>query len=247
MTRTILIMGSAPDVIACRAIGRSQLDAIVAINNAWSVRDDWDYHIAPDDFPAERGPGPLRPGQVAIGSETYVPANNRFGGIVYAGGTMAFTAGYWALDALRPSAMIFAGCNMVYPPSGRTHFYGSGTADPLRQDVTLRNLEAKSARLMAHAARRGCACYRLPSAKSRTLFPPIRIEQVGVHHTAPLAVDEDRFAAVIEAEKRAQYFVESGRYWDEQDQFSTEQIDRIDALWLQAVQTHPPVTASQEV
>ena len=29
---------------------------------------------------------------------------------------------------------------MHYPPDGPTHFYGTGTADPLRSDITLRSL-----------------------------------------------------------------------------------------------------------
>jgi len=35
-------------------------------------------------------------------NESYVPAQNWVnGGFVYGGGTMAFTAGYWALDTLK--------------------------------------------------------------------------------------------------------------------------------------------------
>ena len=81
-----------------------------------------------------------------------MPIQNDLGGFVYAGGTMAFTAGYWALGALRPDVMAFFGCDMVYPTEG-SHFYGNGNADPLRDDITLRNLEAKSARLSIIAAR----------------------------------------------------------------------------------------------
>ena len=43
----------------------------------------------------------------------YVPVQNDFGGFVYAGGTMTFTAGYWALGALKPSVLAFLGCDMV--------------------------------------------------------------------------------------------------------------------------------------
>ena len=78
-----------------------------------------------------------------------------FGGIVYAGATMAFTAGYWALSALQPRVLAYLGCDMIYP-QGQTHFYGTGAADPLRPDPTLQNLRAKSARLELLAARAGC-------------------------------------------------------------------------------------------
>jgi hypothetical protein len=50
---------------------------------------------------------------------------------------MAFTTGYWALHALKPSVLAFVGCDMVYAASGNTHFYGSGEPDPLRDDLSL--------------------------------------------------------------------------------------------------------------
>lgn len=43
-------------------------------------------------------------GQTLIGADAFVPAKNAYGGIIYAGATMAVTAGYWALAALRPAA-----------------------------------------------------------------------------------------------------------------------------------------------
>ena len=56
---------------------------------------------------------------------------------------MAFTAGYWALGALKPTIIAYLGCDMVYK-GNKTHFYGKGTADPLRNDPTLKNLLSKS-------------------------------------------------------------------------------------------------------
>ncbi len=60
---------------------------------------------------------------------------------------------------------------MHYPATGPTHFYGQGTPDPLRRDITLRSLEAKSARLMVLAARQGCAMVNLSTGPSRLVFP----------------------------------------------------------------------------
>ena len=57
--------------------------------------------------------------------------------------------------------MAFFGCDMVYAATGKTHFYGTGTADPLRPDVTLQSLEGKAARLQLLAAEQGCACVNL--------------------------------------------------------------------------------------
>ena len=52
----VLILGSGPNVVACRDWPRAPFDRIVAINNAWAVRPDWDDLIHPDDFPAARMP-----------------------------------------------------------------------------------------------------------------------------------------------------------------------------------------------
>ena len=157
----VLILGSGPNVVASRDWPRDHFDRIIAINNAWAVRPDWDDLIHPDDFPTSKMPPRLKPDQRIIRAADYVPLQNTFGGFVYAGGTMAFTASYWALAALKPKVIAVMGCDMVYDDAQKTHFYGKGTADPLRKDVTLRSLEAKSARLMALAAQQGCAMVNL--------------------------------------------------------------------------------------
>jgi hypothetical protein len=88
--------------------------------------------------------------------------------------TMAFTAGYWALGALQPDIIAYVGCDMVYSTeNGKTsHFYGSGSADPLRNDMTLQSLEAKSNRLMALANKENCAVLNMSTLpESRLTFP----------------------------------------------------------------------------
>lgn len=232
---TVLIVGSAPHATLCQSWDRSAISDIVAINNAWRVRPDWDYLVYPDDFPQDRKPDPLDAGQVLIGSEAFVPAQNQFGGFVYAGGTMAFTAGYWALAALRPSRMIFVGCDMIYPRSGRTHFYGAGQADPLRPDPSLRSLEAKSARLMLCAAELGCACLRAPDRESRLLFPAISKPAEKGQSLGRDDLASDQIDAARTLEQQLGYFVPSGRYWEVSDQYSEAQIDRLDQMWLDAL------------
>ena len=96
-----------------------------------------------------------------INSNQYVPIQNKYGGFVYSGGTMSFTAGYWALGYFKPKAIAYIGCDMIY--DGKvTHFYGRGKPDPLRKDPTLKNLKAKSARLEAIATSQGCAILIFP-------------------------------------------------------------------------------------
>ncbi len=235
---TVIILGSGPSAVQSRALPKSDFDALVAINNAWQVRPDWDYLICPDDFPEDRKPETLDGPQAVVGSAEFVPATNAFGGFVFAGGTMAFTAGYWALAALKPERMIFWGCDMVYPSSGNTHFYGSGTPDPLRVDPTLRSLEAKSARLMYFAAKQGCTCLRAPEGESRLVFP-VQSRLAQMQDTQSWA-DHPAFAEAQEAERALGYFVETGRYWEQADRFDLSELDHVDRLWLEAVRVALP-------
>lgn len=231
----VILLGSAPNAALIREWQRPDGCLVVAINNAWRLREDWDFHIAPDDFPADRLPTRTAPHQRLVDSDAYVPANNEHGGVVYAGGTMAFSAGYWVLSALRPAAMILIGCDMIYPATGQTHFYGSGAADPLRDDITLRSLEAKSARLMLHAAREGCACLRAPSGDSRLLCPSVEFADIADRLPAPLDVDAASFEAAKRREAELGYVVPSGRYWAETEGFSPAAIDALDHAWLLAL------------
>ncbi|MFZ1483106.1 MAG: hypothetical protein WAT25_20290 [Paracoccaceae bacterium] len=228
---TILMLGSAP--IAARATdwGRAPFDRVLAINNAHAIRADWDFHIHPWDFPADRVPQP-RAGQRIVTEADFVPAQNAFGGFVYGGGTMAFTAAYWALQALRPRVIAAFGCDMHYPADAPTHFYGTGTADPLRADITLRSLEAKSARLMVRAALQGCAMVNLSDGPSRLVFPRRDRRLCGL--AQPLPFDRTLAGAALAMEARLGYTVPSGRYWHEADRFDPAALDRLDALWLAA-------------
>ena len=229
----VLILGSGPNVVASRNWPRDPFDRIVAINNAWAVRPDWNDLIHPDDFPQTRMPVDIAANQRIIRAFDYVPLQNTFGGFVYAGGTMAFTACYWALAALKPNVIAVMGCDMVYSDAGGTHFYGTGTADPLRQDVTLRSLEAKSARLMAVAARQGCAMVNLSTAPSRLVFPRAVIDDLATMRPNP--VHKNIVDAALAQEAALDYYVPSGKYWKEEDRFDTDAIDALDALWLTAI------------
>jgi len=229
---TILMLGSGPGVTEVAEWPRAPFDRIVAINNAWRVRSDWDDLIHPWDFPEDRMPPAPAPGQRIVTEADFVPAQNRWGGFVYAGATMAYTAGYWALDALAPRVLAYFGCDMHYPTTGQTHFYGAGTADPLRPDITLQSLEAKAARLMILAAEAGHAVVNLSDGPSRLVFP--RARAADLDSIRPAAFDRGAADEARAAEAALGYHVPSGRYWEELDRFDPAELSRIDALWLAA-------------
>ncbi len=231
----VLILGSGPSVTEAETWSRDPFETVVAINNAWRVRSDWDFLIYPEDFPEERMPERPQAGQLLVTYKDFVPAQNRFGGFVYAGGTMAFTAAYWALAVLRPQVLAFLGCDMVYPVSGPTHFYGKGTADPLRPDITLQSLEAKAARLEVLAACEGCGCVNLSSAPSRLGFRRSTAKELAEGVPELPELDGSMKDAALRAEDALGYRVASGRYWEELERFDPAELAKIDALWLSAL------------
>lgn len=250
MPNIVLIVGSGPDAVRCRDWLRTAFSSIVVINNAWRVRSDWDYLIHPDDFPDERLPSDQRPRAASIvKSDAFVPAQNAFGGFVYAGGTMAFTAAYWVLKALQPDVIAFLGCDMIYPKNAPTHFYGVGTADPLRDDVTLRDLEAKSGRLFAKALRCGTVCLNLSNLpESRLAIPRVNlrfIERLTSVRFKALkamlegAIDPISIESADTLEAELGYLVEHGRYWEHASDFDEAALEKIDQRWRSSVDQLP--------
>ncbi len=231
MADTVLILGSGPDAPRCATWDLTGVSELVVINNAWRVRPDWTISIHPDDFPVDRRPVAAE-GQRIVGSEAYVPAHAPYGSVVYAGGTMAFSASYWVLHALRPTVIAYLGCDMVYPPKGRTHFYGTGTADPLRDDPTLQSIEAKAARLQALASVQGCALVNLSDGASRLPFPRATLADLRETAFAPLPFEAERVAAIRARETALGIDVPSGRYWEMPDLLDRAALSEIDDMWL---------------
>lgn len=240
----VLIVGSAPDAIRIKDWDLSAFTSCVVINNAWQLTDSWSHLIYPEDFPADRMPtNPLLANQQMITAHDFVPEQNNFGGFVYAGGTMAFTAGYWALGSLKPDLIAYLGCDMVYSSQAgnSSHFYGNGQADPLRQDVTLQSLEAKSVRFMAFAQMNHCAVVNLSELpESRLLFPrvsiaPFQLRENLADYLGQHALDLDLARKVLNVEKELAYMVPSGRYWEVLQEFDQKKLSKIDSLWLDLV------------
>ena len=230
---SVLILGSGPNALEARGWLSCPFDKIVAINNAWAIRKDWDDLIYAYDFPKERRPNKTLSHQRFITQDEFVPVQNKYGGFLYAGGTMAFTAGYWALGHYKPSQIAFLGCDMHYPENEETHFYGKGTPDPLRKDISLRSLEAKANRFYVHAVDQGCILTNLSRGTSRLTFPR---QILGEETPEPLVIDTGKRYAAMDREKVLNYFTASGKYWEELDKFDEEEIAALDELWLGAVQ-----------
>jgi hypothetical protein len=252
-TKAVLIVGSAPDAMVIKSWDLSTFSDCVVINNAWQISEAWSHLIYPEDFPSSRLPCPtIQKHKQLITASDFVPQQNRFGGFVYAGGTMAFTAGYWALGALKPDLIAYVGCDMVYSTdeTKASHFYGQGTADPLREDVTLQSLEAKSIRFMALAHENHCTVVNLSQLASSRLkfprmdisdfYPQIRIDDLYSNQDGLIRHDEVRKA--LAEEKNLGYMVASGRYWECESDFDKNKLRDIDCMWNNAKrETETPV------
>ena len=225
----VLILGSAPNVVAINDIDISCYDEIIVINNAWRVLESWTEHIFPHDFPQENQPKRYAKGQRPVDEQLFVRRQNEFGGFIYAGGTMAFTALYWALGEHMPSEIHILGCDMVYPDAGKTHFYGEGTPDPLREDFTLRDLYAKSARFMCIAAINGCSTFNLSAQTSKLCFP--RHSGHIDYNPVQFFINDASVQSILDQENSLGYFIASGRYWETEEKIDLHALDKIDLQW----------------
>ena len=129
------------------------------------------------------------------------------------------------------------GCDMHYPKDKPTHFYGTGTPDPLRKDITLTSLEASSARFYCLAYQQGCMVYNLSDGPSRLLFERATIDTGGEHflslplQTSPQA---EKMQDILCEEDRLGYLVENGRYWESDIKFDELALRKLDSAWLDA-------------
>lgn len=230
--KKVLILGSAPDAVRASSFDDKIFDAIVAINNAWKINKNWKHCIFPTDFPIDKRPkGNLS--QTLHTADEYVEIQNLYGGFLYAGGTMAFTAAYWALNYLKPDTIAFLGCDMIYEGK-KTHFYGTGTADPLRDDPSLRSIEAKANRFEYFASKENCSVVNISEKKlSRLTFNKVDASLLSNEYFSYYRkLNRAAVDAALSMEKELNYFVESGKYWKELNRFNLQKIDQLDKLWL---------------
>ena len=230
----VLVIGSAPDSIQVNNRDIRIFDRVVAINNAWKVTSHWDELIFPHDFSDENKPNKLLNHQKFVTEDQFVSAQNSFGGFVYAGATMAFTAGYWSLASHQPTKLCFLGCNMFYNQSGPTHFYGHGQPDPLRDDITLTSLRACSYRMLILAKMRGCDIVSLSSGETNLHVPQTSWHEL-LDYQPTFAISEKKMNEALKQEKKLNYFVEDGRYWLDEKLFCRNALKKIDRIWIEAL------------
>jgi hypothetical protein len=237
LTRRVVCVGSGPGAMKFSQQNLSDF-TLVAINNAWRVRNDFSYCVFPSEFPLERRPPPHYATSV-ISTREYMKGINAAGGIIFAGATMAFAAGYWLVDAIRPDIAGYYACDMIYGP-GKTHFYGQGAPDPLRDDITLRSLEAKGARLFAYALLRGTLLLNLSDEpETRLVFPRGSLSRARQARPHDLATYWSEFLKaarkITELEAMAPFDALQEEYWlladtEEKQEF----LKKIDHCWLGA-------------
>ena len=236
-TNKILVIGSAPDATQAADWDLSIFKKIVVINNAWRVIDGWDEHIYPYDFPKKNLPKSQNQNQYSVTEDAFVPAQNLLGGFVYAGATMVFTAGYWCLASHTPSLICFVGCNMHYPRGGQTHFYGTGTPDPLRDDISLTSLTACSRRLLSLGMRQNCEIVSLSLGPGELKIPKISFDDVS-SYKSKLSLNTQIVERALNMEKKLGYYFEDGRYWNHLEAIDKEQLKDLDKLWINSVKSN---------
>ena len=147
---------------------------------------------------------------------------------------------------------------MIYnQKNGHSHFYGTGTADPLRLDPTLQSLEAKSNRLMILAAEQQCLCVNMSTLeKSRLTFPRMNAEDAAstrsqTHRQGLSDIRQNCDAAIISKAKSMEteygQFVPSGDYWNHKAQIDPDELRDIDRQWITALAIQKTAAAAEIV
>jgi hypothetical protein len=181
VTQKILIIGSGPTALKAQQWNLKGWH-VIAINHAWKVVPCWNELIYPDDYTDEM-PTNLLPGQTLISNALYMPANTAFGIQEQRGNSMIFQALYWAL-LKKPLIIGTVGADLYYPSTGNTHFYGTGTPDPLRLGGVV--LKEKMERFMRYAQKQGVEVYNYSGeARGYNILPQRVFQAVSLSRRWP--------------------------------------------------------------
>lgn len=156
----LIIVGSGKSAIAYKDWDLKENQKVLVMNNAFKLRDDWDYWCSPTDLKDYKiAKKIVDSSDTKIHATPYGPSIKRFGGHGECGNTTFFNSSYWALDWLIPKFIGYIGCDMDYYQPGNEEtntFYGKGTPDPL---LMVKDIEKKFEKLSYHAQRQNCKLY----------------------------------------------------------------------------------------
>lgn len=126
----VLIVGSAPS--AAEAVEwQRRAYCVIALNNAWRLGMKDALAMYPRDMTNLGELEKAVPSERRLPWHTWIPAIAQFGDAKHRGDTMMLNAVYYALSAPGVREIGLVGCDMDYAQP-QSHFYGRGTADPLR-------------------------------------------------------------------------------------------------------------------
>ncbi|MFM2419982.1 MAG: hypothetical protein RL385_4705, partial [Pseudomonadota bacterium] len=238
--KSVVVLGSGP---AARDLDHlcGEENIVVALNNAWRAVCRFDHAFYAGDFPqASKPPAPegIRKGR---SSPQYLPAVQSYGGFLYAGACTAFAAGYWIARTMPFAQVSYFASDLVYKGAG-DHFYGQGTPDPMRRDISLQDHRAKSVRLFYFGLKNACLFLNASGASETRLgFPRVTSgaslrRNVLAQLSGMLADELDKMGeladAAIALERSAQFDWQALDYWHlEEDRSAWQHVAAVDAAW----------------
>ncbi|MCG7628789.1 hypothetical protein MHM88_13350 [Epibacterium sp. MM17-32] len=220
----VLILGCAPYAIEAAGWPVGLFDHVVAIHDAWSIREDWTHMIHRRDFSVDRRPVLLEGDQKVITEAEFSPVQTLYGGAPFTGGGMAFVAGYWVLASLAPSRIYYFACDMVELGGGRLYEGQDGPGEMRPAQRGGENLTAKARRLEYFAAQAGCGIGNL--SPYRSALPYQRVTLEGLDRLRPASVSPRDAEPARQRERR----------WDAPAAVGTAvpapDMTDIDAAWI---------------
>jgi len=104
----------------------------------------------------------------------------------------------------------------------------------LREDPSLRSIEAKANRFEYFASKENCSVVNISEKKlSRLTFKKIDVSLLADgSFNFKRKLNQANVDTALCMESKLNYFVESGKYWKELTRFNLSKIDDLDKLWL---------------
>lgn len=186
----------------------------------------------PWDFPPDRHPV-AGPGQTLVTEDDFVPAQNAYGGFVYGGATMAYTAAYWVLHALRPRVIAVFRLRHAVPRDRSHAFLRHRQPRPFARRHHPAVAGGEIGATDGAGRPSGLRDSNLSTGPSRLVFPRCALDDVAA--AKPHIFAEDLVTQALSQRGGPGLHHPVGPVWEELHRFDAAQIDRLDALWLATV------------